>query len=129
MTNEEISIDHEMYQRLIGQLLYLTYTRPDISYVVSILSQFMHQPKECHLYAAYRVLHYLKGTPKKGFFLKQSGNIEIEMFIDVDYASSMIDQRSTPDHLTFVGDNLVIWSKKQNVVARSSAEAELRALA
>ncbi|CAA7405799.1 unnamed protein product [Spirodela intermedia] len=90
----------------------------------------MHQPKECHLHVAYRVLQYLKSTPGKGVLFKRSGKVEVEMFTDADYAGSTIDRRSTSSHLTFVGGNLVTWrSKKQNVVARSSAEAELRALA
>ncbi|CAA6660021.1 unnamed protein product [Spirodela intermedia] len=97
---------------LIGRLLYLTYTRPNISYAVSILSQFMHQPKECHLHAAYRVLHYLKGTPGKGVLFKRSGKVEVEMFTDADYAGSTIARRSTSGHLTFVGGNLVTWRSK-----------------
>ncbi|CAA6655700.1 unnamed protein product [Spirodela intermedia] len=113
MADEEISIDREMYQHLIGRLLYLIHTRPNISYVVSILSQFMHQPKECHLHAAYRVLHYLKGTPGKGVLFKRSGKVEFEMFTDVDYAGSTIDRRSTSGHLTFVGGKLVTWRSKK----------------
>ncbi|CAA7388698.1 unnamed protein product [Spirodela intermedia] len=129
MANEEISINCEMYQHLIGRLLYLTHTQLDISYAMSILNQFMHQLKECHLHAAYQVLHYLKGTPRKGVLFKQSEKVEVEMFTDADYAGSTIDQKSIFNHITFVGGNLVTWrSKKQNVVAQSSAGAELRAL-
>ncbi|CAA6664822.1 unnamed protein product [Spirodela intermedia] len=95
------------------------HTRPDISYAVSILSQFMHQPKEIHLYAAYRVLYYLKGTP-----------VNVKMFTDADYAGSITDQKLTTGHLTFIGGNLVTWrSKTQTVVAHSSVEAKLRSLA
>ncbi|CAA6654164.1 unnamed protein product [Spirodela intermedia] len=116
MANEEISINCEMYQHLIGRLLYLTHTQLDISYAMSILNQFMHQLKECHLHAAYQVLHYLKGTPRKGVLFKQSEKVEVEMFTDADYAGSTIDQKSIFNHITFVGGNLVTWrSKKQNV--------------
>ncbi|CAA6659703.1 unnamed protein product [Spirodela intermedia] len=79
--------------------------------LLSISSQFMHQPKECNLHAAYRVLHYLKGTVGKGVLFKRSGKVEVEMFTDADYASSTIDRRSTSGHLTFVGGNLLLWVK------------------
>ncbi|CAA7401424.1 unnamed protein product [Spirodela intermedia] len=106
------------------------HTRPDISYAVSILSQFMHQPKEIHLYAAYRVLYYLKGTPGKGILFKHSGKVNVKMFTDADYAGSITDQKLTTGHLTFIGGNLVTWrSKTQTVVAHSSVEAKLRSLA
>ncbi|CAA6662596.1 unnamed protein product [Spirodela intermedia] len=109
----EVIVDREMYQRLIGHLLYLTHSRLDISYGVSIL--------KCY---------YLKGTPGKGVLFKHSEEVNIEMFIDVDYVGSMIDQKSTSGHLTFIDGNLVTWrSKKQNVVAHSSAKVELRAFA
>ncbi|CAA6665294.1 unnamed protein product [Spirodela intermedia] len=76
-----------------------------------ILSQFIHQPKESHLHAAYRVLHHLKRTPGKWVLIKRSGKVEVEMFTDADYAGSTIDQRSTSDHLTFVSGNLVTWRR------------------
>ena len=71
-TEEDTMVDREMYQRLLGRLIYLSHTRPDITYVVSVISQFMHNPKEVHLQAANRVLQYLKGSPGKGILFKQN---------------------------------------------------------
>ena len=59
-------VDREGYQRLVGQLIYLSHTRPDIAFAVSLVSQFMHNPKEDHLQAIFRILRYLKGSPRKG---------------------------------------------------------------
>jgi hypothetical protein len=129
-TEESVAVDNEMYQRLVGRLIYLSHTRPDIAYAVSMVSQFMHCPKEIHLQAAHRILHYLKGTPGRGILFKRNGNTTLEAYTDADYAGSIIDRRSTTGYCTFLGGNLVTWrSKKQNVVARSSAEAEFRAMA
>ncbi|CAA6661385.1 unnamed protein product [Spirodela intermedia] len=86
-----VHVSREMCQRLIGCLLYLTHNRPDISYVVS---QFIHQPKETHLYAAHRALHYLRGTPDKRILFKRSGKVNVEMFTNADYAESIADQKS-----------------------------------
>lgn len=75
-------------------------------------------------------MQYLKGTPGRGILYKRNGNAIIEAYTDADYAGSVIDRRSTTGYCTFLGGNLVTWrSKKQNVVARSSAEAEFRAMA
>lgn len=127
---EEPVVDREMYQRLVGKLIYLAHTRPDIAYSVSMISQFMHDPRESHLQAAYRVLHYLKGSPGKGVLFKRNQKLKLEAYTDADYAGSTVDRRSTSGYCTFLGGNLVIWrSKKQNVVARSSAESEFRAMA
>ena len=67
---EEPVVDKRMYQRLVARLIYLPHTRPDIAYSVSVISQFMHDPREPNLQAAYRVLHYLKGNPGKGILFK-----------------------------------------------------------
>ena len=119
-----------MYQRLVGKLIYLAHTRPDIAYSVSVISQFMHDPREAHLQAVYRVLHYLKANPGKGILFRRDAALALECYTDADYAGSPIDRRSTSGYCTFLGGNVVTWrSKKQNVVARSSAEAEFRAMA
>ena len=128
--DDSAEVDKEMYQRLVGKLIYLSHTRPDITFAVSLVSQFMHCPREVHLQATYRILHYLKGTPGRGILYKRNGNTILEAYTDADYAGSITDRRSTSGYCTFLGGNLVTWrSKKQDVVARSSAEAEFRAMA
>lgn len=128
--NEDVVVDRGVYQRLVGKLIYLSHTRPDIAYAVSAVSQFMHSPKEIHLAAVYRILRYLKSTPGKGILFRKNEKMELEAYTDADWAGSVIDRRSTSGYCIFLGGNLVTWrSKKQSVVARSSAEAEFRAMA
>ena len=126
----ENMVDKGRYQRLVGRLIYLSHTRPDIAFAVSMVSQFMHAPGHEHLEAVFRILRYLKGSPGKGLLYKNHRHLQVEAYTDADWAGSMTDRRSTSGYCTFVGGNLVSWrSKKQSVVARSSAEAEFRALA
>ena len=120
----------ERYQRLVGRLIYLSHTRLDIAYAVSLVSQFMHNPRTIHLDVVFRILRYLKSNPGKGLLFSNNGHLGIEAFADADWAGSPNNRRSTSGFCAFVGGNLVTWrSKKQSVVARSSAEAEYRAMA
>uniref|UniRef100_A0A2N9FPR9 Integrase catalytic domain-containing protein n=1 Tax=Fagus sylvatica TaxID=28930 RepID=A0A2N9FPR9_FAGSY len=122
--------DPNTYRRLVGKLIYLTITRPDISYAVSIVSQFMTNPRVPHMNAVIRILKYLKNALGRGLFYRSSGHLRIEGYTDADWAGSPSDRKSTTGYCTFIGGNLVTWrSKKQSVVARSSAEAEYRAMA
>jgi hypothetical protein len=122
--------DPDTYRRLVGKLIYLTITWPDISYAVSIVSQFMTNPRVPHMNAVIRILKYLKNAPGRGLFYRSSGHLRIEGYTDADWVGSPSDQKSTTGYCTFIGGNLVTWrSKKQSVVARSSAEAEYRAMA
>ena len=90
----------------------------------------MHSPGQQHFDAVYRILRYLKGTPGKGLLFGNHGNLHVEIYTDADWAGSVTDRRSTSGYCTYVGGNLVTWrSKKQNVVAKSSAEVEFRAIA
>lgn len=123
-------VDTGRYQRLVGKLIYLSHTRPDIAFAVSMVSQFMHTPYEEHLAAVYRILRYLKSSPGKGLFFKKCEERGVEAYTDADWAGSITDRKSKSGYCTFLRGNLVTWrSKKQNVVARSSAEAEFRAMA
>ncbi|RVX20036.1 Retrovirus-related Pol polyprotein from transposon RE2 [Vitis vinifera] len=122
-------VDKGRYQRLVGKLIYLSHTRPDIGFSVSVVSQFMNNPTEKHMTAVIRILRYLKMTPGKGLFFQRTTKKEIEIFSDADWAGSVTDRRSTSGYCSFVWGNLVTWrSKKQSVVARSSAETEFRAM-
>ncbi|RVW61442.1 Retrovirus-related Pol polyprotein from transposon RE1 [Vitis vinifera] len=104
---EEPMVDKRMYQRLVGRLIYLAHTRPNIAYSMSVISQFMHDPREPHLQVAYRVLHYLKGNPEKGILFKKNNTLALEAYTDTD-ASSLVDRRSTTGYYTFLGDDLRI---------------------
>ena len=123
-------VNREAYQRLVGRLIYLCHTRPDISYAVSVVSRYMHDPRTGHMEAVYRILRYLKNSPGRGLWFKPNQHLNVEGYCDADWASSLDDRRSTSGYCIFVGGNLVSWrSKKQEVVARSTAEAEYRAMA
>ena len=127
---EEPVVDKRMYQRLVGRLIYHAHTWPDIAYSVTVISQFIHDPREPHLQAAYRVLHYLKGNPGKGILFKKNNTLALEAYTDADYAGSLVDRGSTTGYCTFLRGNLVTWrTKKQNVVARSFTKLEFRAIA
>ena len=129
-TKIENVINRERFQNLVGKLIYLSHTHPDIAFVVSMVSQFMHSPGQEHFDAAYKILRYLKGTPGKGLMFRKQDNLQIEVYTNADWAGSSTDRRSTSGYCTFLGGNLVTWqSKKQSVVALSSAEAEFKSLA
>lgn len=120
-----------MYRRLVGKLIYLTVKRPDISYAISVVSQFMQKPQTPYWTAIIRILKYLKSTPKQGIFYKKGGNpLEVQCYVDSDWAGSTFDRRSTSGFCIAIGGNKIVWkSKKQMVVARSYAEAEYTAIA
>ncbi|RVX08419.1 Retrovirus-related Pol polyprotein from transposon RE1 [Vitis vinifera] len=88
-------VDRERYQRLVGRLIYLSHTRPDIAFAVSVVSQYMHSPKESHLEAVYKILRYLKGSPGRELFFKKSDSKKVEIYTDADWAGSADDRRST----------------------------------
>ncbi|KAK8942637.1 hypothetical protein KSP39_PZI008749 [Platanthera zijinensis] len=127
--DDDVIDDIPSYQRLVGKLIYLSHTRPDISYAVGVLSRFMHSPKARHIDAAHCVLRYLKSSPGKGILFSPNKELTIEVYTDADWAGSPTDKRYTTGYCSMVGGNVVSWrSKKQHVVARSSAEAEFRAV-
>ncbi|XP_056165633.1 secreted RxLR effector protein 161-like [Syzygium oleosum] len=118
------------FQCLIGRLIYLTIIRLDITYAVSFVSQFMQNPTQGHMCLVDYLLRYLRATPGRGLLMKNNGHTEIVGYTDADWARSPHDRKSTFGFCMFVGGNVVTWkSKKQSVVARSSAEAEYRAMA
>jgi hypothetical protein len=105
--------------------MYLTATRPDLMYVVCLISRFMANPTEIHLQAAKRVFRYLKGTVNLGIFYQKEGNRELLAYTDSDYAGDVDDRKSTSGYVFLLSEGAVSWSsKKQPVVTLSTTEAE-----
>lgn len=105
----DILIDVGRYQRLVRRLIYLTITRPDIAYAVSVVSQFMHAPTTVHLDAVYHILRYLKHNPGAGLLYSRRSDLLIEGYTDADWVDSLTNSRSTSGYCTFVGGNLLTW--------------------
>ncbi|XP_016185433.1 uncharacterized protein LOC107627080 [Arachis ipaensis] len=118
------------YCKLVGKLLYLKNTRPDISFAISRLSQFFDKPTNVHLHAAHRILRYLKSAPAQGLFFPTSSDLCITGFSDLDWATSPDTRRSTSAYYFYLGSSLISWkSKNQCIISCSSSEAEYRVLA
>ncbi|XP_059629766.1 uncharacterized mitochondrial protein AtMg00810-like [Cornus florida] len=109
----ELLSDVGEYQRLVGKLIYLSMTRPDIAYAVSVVSQFMHSPHTLHLDATIRILHYLKGCSGRGILFANHGHLRVEAWTDANYAGSASDRRSTSGYCNTIGGNLVTWCSKK----------------
>jgi len=125
--------DPTFFRSIVGGLQYVTITRPEISYSVNKVCQFLSAPLDDHWKAVKRILRYLQGTLNHGLLIKAAplhAPLALTGFCDADWASDPDDRRSTSGACIYLGPNLVSWwAKKQTLVARSSAEAEYRSLA
>eukprot|EP00253_Pinus_taeda_P004978 PITA_04978 len=117
--------DPSLYKSIVGSLMYLTATRPDIMFVVSLISRFMERRKEAHWQAAKRILRYIKGTKRLGILYTTSECSNLVGYADSDWAGSVDDRKSTSGYVFLMGSGDISWaSKKQPIVALSTAEAE-----
>ena len=118
------------YRRLIGRLIYLTNTRPDISFSINHLIQFVSHPTNEHHQAAMRILCYLKQTPGTGIFLHSKSPIQLKAYSDSNWVTCPETRKSITGFSIYLGESLISWkSKKQQTISRSSSEAEYYALA
>ncbi|XP_018504957.1 secreted RxLR effector protein 161-like [Pyrus x bretschneideri] len=114
-----------MYKSVVGSLVYLSNTRPDIVHVVSVVSRFMNDPSNHHFAAVKRILRYVQGTKGYGIKYTQEKESIVVGFTDSDWVGAIDDKRSTFGHLFFLGSKVISWSlKKHSTMALSTTEAE-----
>ncbi|GJZ91829.1 putative ribonuclease H-like domain-containing protein [Tanacetum coccineum] len=123
-------VDEHIYRSMIGSLMYLTASRPDIMFAVCACARFQVSPKTSHLLAVKRIFRYLKGKPSLGLWYSKDSPLELIAYTDSDYAGATLDRKSTTGGCQFLGNRLISWQcKKQTVVATSTTEAEYVAAA
>ncbi|GJU54028.1 hypothetical protein Tco_1227742 [Tanacetum coccineum] len=122
---EADNVDVHLYRSIIGSLMYLTTSRPDIMFVVCSCARFQVTPKISHLHVVNRIFRYLKGQPKLGLWYPKDSPFYIEAFYDSDYAGASLDRKSTIGGCQFFGKRLISWQcKMQTIVANSTTKAE-----
>ncbi|GJR48224.1 putative ribonuclease H-like domain-containing protein [Tanacetum coccineum] len=127
---EAVDVDVHLYRSMIGSLMYLTASRPDIMYAVCVCSRFQVTPKTSHLNAVKRIFKYLKGKPHLGLWYPRESPFDLEAFSDSDYSGSNLDRKSTTGGCQFLRQRLISWQcKKQTIVATSTTKAEYVAAA
>ncbi|GAV77158.1 hypothetical protein CFOL_v3_20630 [Cephalotus follicularis] len=118
-------VDQKLYRSMIGSLLYITASRPDIMFSVCLCARFQSSPKETHLIVVKRIFRYLAYTLLLGLFYSNDSLFNLHAFSNADYGGCKLDRKSTSGTCQFLGNSLVSWfSKKQNSVALSTTEAE-----
>ncbi|GJS70937.1 putative ribonuclease H-like domain-containing protein [Tanacetum coccineum] len=123
-------VDEHLYRSMIGSLMYLTASRPDIMFAVCACARFQVSPKTSHLLAVKRIFRYLKGKPSLGLWYSKDSPWELVAYTDSDYAGATQDRKSTTRGCQFLGNRLISWQcKKQTVVATSTTKAEYVAAA
>src|SRR5215210_2956200 len=119
------SVSELLYRSMIGSLMYLTASRPDIMFAVCQCARYQANPKLSHLTAVKRIFRYLKGKPRLGLWYPKDSDFEFYAFTDSDYGGCDLDRKSTSGGCQFLGERLVSWQcKKQLTVSKSTAEAE-----
>ncbi|XP_058752820.1 secreted RxLR effector protein 161-like [Vicia villosa] len=119
------SVDQSLYRSMIGNLLYLTTSRPDIAFVVGVCARYQVESKVSHINQVKRILKYVNGTCDYGILYSHGCEPILSGYCDADWAGSADDRKSTSRGCIFLGNNLISWfNKKQNCVSLSTAEAE-----
>nr|GEU41206.1 putative ribonuclease H-like domain-containing protein [Tanacetum cinerariifolium] len=127
---EAKDVDVHLYRLMIGSLMYLTASRPDIIFVVYAYARFQVTPKTSHLHAVKKIFRYLRGQPKLGLWYPRDSPFNLEAFSDSDYVVASLDRKSTTGGCQFLGKRLISWQcKKQTIVANFTTEAEYVAAA
>ncbi|GJW87105.1 hypothetical protein Tco_0162445 [Tanacetum coccineum] len=125
-----VDVDVHVYRSMIGSLMYLTASRPDIMFAVCACARFQVTPKASHLNAVKRIFRYLKHQPKLGLWYPRDSPFELEAYSDSDYGGASLDRKSTTGGCQFLGRRLISWQcKKQTIVVNSTTEAEYVAAA
>lgn len=125
----ELLTDPHPYQKLLGKLIYLTITRPDLEFPVHILAQDMQRPTNVHMQITKRILRHLLNSPAQGILLASSIAAQLNAYCDSDRASCIATKKFTFEYCVLLGNSPISWkTKKQSVVARSTAEVEYRAM-
>lgn len=120
----------DCYCCLIGKLIYLTLTRPELVYVVHTIAKFMHPPRTDHWDCALRVIRYLRDSPSQGILLRANSPLLLTAYCNSDWTSCPITRRSVTGYFISLGGSPVSWkTKKQHTVSQSSAEAEYGSMA
>ncbi|GJY62221.1 putative ribonuclease H-like domain-containing protein [Tanacetum coccineum] len=123
-------VELHLYRSMIGSLMYLTASRPDIMFAVCAYARHQVTPKECHLHVVKRIFRYLKGQPKLGLWYPKESPFDLVAYSDSDYGGANQDRKSTTGGCQFLGRRLISWQcKKQTIVATSTTEAEYVAAA
>lgn len=129
-TDGDLLSDLTRYCHLVGGLVYLEITRPDVTHSVHILSQFVSAPTQLHYAHLLCVLRYLRGTTSRHLFFPLSSPLQLHVYSNATWASDHFDRRSLCGYCVFLGSSLIAWKMKNQIaVACSNAEAELRAMA
>ena len=120
-----VEVDPTLYRGMIGNLLYLTASRPDFAFSVEVCAWFQSAPKESHLTAVKRIIRYINGTSDYGIWYSRDSNECLASYSDADWAECIDDRKSTSGGCFYLRNNLVSWiSKKQNSISLSTTEAE-----
>nr|GFB15526.1 putative ribonuclease H-like domain-containing protein [Tanacetum cinerariifolium] len=125
-----MDVDLHLYRSMIGSLMYLTASRPDIMFAVYACTKHQVTPKECHLHVVKRIFRYLKGHPKLGLWHPKDSLFDLVAYSDSDYGGATQDRKSTTGGCQFLDRRLISWQcKKQTIIATSTTEAEYVAAA